>query len=161
MIEVRFHPKVRGISAAFVRKAVSAALKAEKAAGRPMSVYVTTNADIRRINKRFLKHDYATDVISFDLGSVGNGPDRSLQGELIVSADFARDYAKKNGISFREEVSRYFVHGTLHLLGYDDRKRADYVKMHKRQEQIIMSLRGARRATKQSLCPKIASLRSQ
>ena len=47
-------------------------------------------------------------------------------------------------IRFREELARYLVHGTLHLLGYDDKKKKDYKKMHKRQEQIIVSLRGTK-----------------
>lgn len=90
-----------------------------------MSVYVTTNADIREINRRFLKHDYATDVISFDTG------------DIVISSEFAKAYSNSHSIPFKEEVARYLVHGTLHLLGYDDRKPADYKKMHARQERIL------------------------
>ena len=145
MIEVQLHPSVRGISASSVQRTVQAALKAQRAADQSVSVYITTNREIRKMNKKYLKHDYATDVISFGLSDVvGNGHARSLRGQVlgdvVVSADFARAYAKKNGIAFREELARYLVHGTLHLLGYDDQKPADYKKMHKRQEEILKKI---------------------
>lgn len=131
MIEVRFHPKVRGISAAFVRRAIGVALETERAGKHDVSAYVTTDVEIRTINKKHLKHDYATDVLSF------RAAEDTFLGDVVVSADFARCYAVEHKIPFREELSRYLVHGTLHLLGYDDRKPSDYKKMHKRQEQIL------------------------
>ena len=123
MIEVRFE-KPAGVTAAWVRRIVSATLKAEKKA-IPMSVLVTGDRQIHAINKRFLKHDYATDVVSFDTG------------DLVVSADYAKKYAEEHGLPFREELARYLVHGTLHLLGYDDKKPTDYRRMHKRQEALL------------------------
>ena len=116
--------KPAGVTAAWVRRIVSATLKAEKKA-MPMSVLVTGDRQIRAINKLFLKHDYATDVVSFDTG------------DLVVSADYAKKYAKEHALPFREELARYLVHGTLHLLGYDDKKPADYRRMHKRQEALL------------------------
>lgn len=126
MTEAIFHAKA-GVSKAWVRRVVEKVLRAEKAR-RDISVLVTNDREIRRINKRFLRHDYATDVISFDTG------------DLVVSADTARRTAKALGIGAREELARYLVHGTLHLLGYDDKKKKDFVRMHKRQEQIVRSL---------------------
>lgn len=123
MIEVRFEKRA-GVTAAWVRGIVEKTLKAEKAK-KLMSVLVTGDRQIRRINKRFLKHDFATDVVSFDTG------------DLVVSADFAKRYAKQNGIPYKEELARYLVHGTLHLLGYDDKKTKDHARMHKRQEAIL------------------------
>ena len=130
MIEVRFHPRARGVSADFARRAVSAALRACRAKNRLISVYVTTDAEIRRINKKFLRHDFATDVLSFETG------------DIVVSADFARRYARAHAIPFREELARYLIHGTLHLLGYDDRKRSDREKMHRKQESILEKVMG-------------------
>ena len=136
MIEVRFHPRVRGLSAAFVRRAVSRTLAAERAPKKAVSVFVTTDADIRRLNKKFLKHDYATDVISFGLD------DGRVLGDIVVSADFARRWAKKLGLAFREELSRYLVHGTLHLLGWQDDTPRRRARMHERQESILRRFHG-------------------
>ena len=126
MIEVRFEKKA-GVTASWVRGIVEATLKAEKTK-KLMSVLVTGDAQIRRINKLFLKHDFATDVVSFDTG------------DLVVSADFAKRYAKQNSLPYKQELARYLVHGTLHLLGYDDRKKVDYERMHKRQEAILRKI---------------------
>lgn len=58
-------------------------------------------------------------------------------GDLVVSAEMARTFAKDLNIPFKQELARYLVHGTLHLLGYDDHKPVDYKKMHARQEWLL------------------------
>ena len=97
-----------------------------------MSVLLTGDREIRKINRRFLKHDFATDVVSFDTG------------DLVVSVEFAKRYARKNKIPYKQELARYLVHGTLHLLGYDDKKKKDHDRMHQRQEIILSRLNGRR-----------------
>ena len=143
-----------GVSKEWVRRVVEGTLRAEKTKGQ-ISVLITDNLSIRKINKRFLKHDYATDVISFDLAGVGGGvtPGARLKpgtwsnasdaptrvGDIVVSAERARRSAKELKIPYKQELARYLVHGTLHLLGYDDRKKKDHACMHDRQERIIAS----------------------
>lgn len=100
---------------------------------------MTDNRKIRQINKKFLKHDYATDVISF---GAGPGPESDYLGDLVVSVDMAKSFSKELKISFKEELARYLIHGTLHLLGYDDQKPADKKKMFSRQELILSKIYG-------------------
>jgi probable rRNA maturation factor len=95
-----------------------------------LSIAFVTNAAIRKINRRFLKHDFATDVISFPLGT-------DLVGELVISADYAAGEAAKRGIPAEEELLRYVAHGILHLLGYDDHAPADRKRMWARQEREL------------------------
>lgn len=97
---------------------------------RNLSVAFVTNAAIRKINRQFLKHDFATDVISFPLGT-------DLVGELVISAEFAVGEASLRGIPVEEELLRYVAHGILHLLGYDDHDPADKARMWKRQEREL------------------------
>ena len=97
---------------------------------RNLSVAFVTNAAIRKINRKFLKHDFATDVISFPLGT-------DLVGELVISAEYAVGEAKKRKIPVEEELLRYVAHGILHLLGYDDHAPADRARMWKRQEREL------------------------
>lgn len=113
------------IPEADVRRVAARLLK-----GRSLSIAFVTDAAIRRINRRFLGHDWATDVISFPL-------DSDLLGELVISAPYARAEARKRGIPEREELLRYVVHGILHLLGYDDRSPADRKRMWARQEREL------------------------
>ena len=130
MTEVLFQVKA-GVSKAWVCRVVEKALRSEKAK-KTISVLITDDRRIRKINRRFLQHDRATDVISFSTG------------DIVVSAETARRVAAERGIPFREELSRYLVHGTLHLLGYDDKKKKDFKRMHHRQEKILVSLRGTK-----------------
>ena len=123
MIEVLLRTEA-GVSKAWVRGIVERVLRAEKS-HLDLSILITNDREIRKINKHFLKHDYATDVISFDTG------------DLVVSVDTARRLAGELGVPFKEELARYLVHGTLHLLGYDDKKKKDFKKMHRRQEAIL------------------------
>jgi probable rRNA maturation factor len=104
-------------------------LKAERKNNYSVGVLLTGDRNIRKVNKKHLDHDHATDVISFELDQE--------QGDVLVSVDTARRYAQEHGLPFREEVARYLVHGTLHLLGYDDKKPALKKKMIRRQESIL------------------------
>lgn len=109
---------------------------ARRVAGRrSVSLAFVTNAAIRKINRKFLKHDFATDVISFPL-------DSDLLGELVISAEYAAGEAAKRKISVEEELLRYVAHGILHLLGYDDHRPADKARMWARQERELGKVLG-------------------
>jgi probable rRNA maturation factor len=133
LIDVRFEKRLpagkagAGVTAVWVRRIIAKTLKAERS-NKTIGVLVTGDRQIRRLNRRFLKHDYATDVISFETGDV------------VVSVDTARRVSRELGIPAKEELARYLVHGTLHLLGYDDKKREDLKKMRARQEKILKTL---------------------
>jgi probable rRNA maturation factor len=103
-----------------------------------LSIAFVTNAAIRKINRRFLKHDFATDVISFPL-------DSDLLGELVISAEYAVSEAAKRKIPVEEELLRYVAHGILHLLGYDDHRPADRARMWARQERELRKILASRR----------------
>lgn len=77
------------------------------------------------INQSFLKHDFYTDVITFDLSQTKN----EIEGEVYVSVDRIKDNAKQLGISFKEELHRVIFHGALHLCGYKDKKREEVNQM--------------------------------
>ena len=81
-----------------------------------VSVAVVNDPTIHELNRRYLEHDYPTDVLSFLLERDG----ASLDGEVVVSADTARRTAERLGWPAEHELLLYIVHGTLHLVGYDD-----------------------------------------
>lgn len=101
---------------------------------RNLSVAFVTNAEIRRVNRRFLKHDYPTDVLAFRL-------DPPLFGEVVVSAEYAAAEAGRRGIPVEEELLRYVAHGILHLLGYDDHDPREKARMWARQERELKRLK--------------------
>ena len=107
---------------------------ARRVAGRrSVSLAFVTNAAIRKINRRFLGHDWATDVVSFPLHT-------DLLGELVISTDYAQAEARARGIPVEEELVRYVVHGLLHLRGYDDHRPADRKRMWARQEREVRAV---------------------
>lgn len=140
-VDVRFETRVPGVSAAWVGRCVRLTLAAERAARAAVSVVVTDDRLMRALNKRSLKHDYTTDVLSFEADARGERAGSYL-GDVVVCAAYARRMAAELGIAFKEELARYLVHGTLHLLGYDDLREPARSRMHRRQEAILHGLLG-------------------
>lgn len=100
-----------------------------------LSLVFVDGREMRRLNRRWLHHDFDTDVLSFPLGG------DPLLGEIVISADFATREAARRRIAVVEELGRYVVHGVLHLAGYDDRAPADRRRMWAVQERYVESLR--------------------
>lgn len=116
---------------ASIKKLARAVLDGEKLADGGLSIAFVDRATMRRVNRRFLKHDFDTDVLAFPL-------DGNLVGELVISTDYAAKEAKARRIPVMEEVSRYVVHGILHLAGYDDHEPKSKARMWKKQEEYLM-----------------------
>lgn len=81
-----------------------------------VSLAVVDDPSIHDINRKFLDHDEPTDVISFALEEEPG----YLEGEIVASADTARRTAAELGIAPADELLLYVIHGSLHLVGYDD-----------------------------------------
>ncbi len=85
------------------------------------------------INNDFLQHDFYTDVITFDLSSTKT----ETKGEIYMSVDRIKENAKKEGVSFKEELHRVIFHGALHLCGYRDKKKEDKLIMRSMEEKYL------------------------
>jgi probable rRNA maturation factor len=85
------------------------------------------------INKDYLKHDFYTDVITFDLSSSKT----ETEGEVYLSVDRIKDNAKQLGVSFKEELHRVIFHGALHLCGYKDKSKTDETKMRSAENKYL------------------------
>ena len=86
--------------------------------------------------RRYLAHDYATDVLSFLLAE----EDDYREGEVVVSAETALREAPSYGWAATDELLLYVLHGTLHLLGYDDRAREDRAAMRDKERSYLLQL---------------------
>lgn len=82
------------------------------------------------INRRFLNHDFYTDIVSFNLAE-GAQP---IQGEVYISIIRVRENAIKYGVSFAEELNRVVFHGALHLCGYQDKTKKDAKLMRNKED---------------------------
>jgi probable rRNA maturation factor len=101
-----------------------------------VSIAVVDDPTIHALNIQYLQHDYPTDVLSFVLEE---SPQR-VEGELVVSADTAMREAREAGWSPLEELLLYVIHGTLHLVGYDDHEPTDQVDIYVAEAHYLQEL---------------------
>ncbi len=93
-----------------------------------INVILVNNKKIRQLNRDFLKRDRPTDVISFNLGDVG---------EIYLSTWTALERSKEYGWDVEFEIVRYALHGLLHILGYDHEEEKDAQKMEEKEEVYL------------------------
>ena len=86
-----------------------------------VSILLTGDKDIRRLNQEFRSIDQPTDVLSFPQNADEDPciPEEIILGDIAVSLDIAKAQAKEHGLDFKEEIILLLIHGILHLLGYD------------------------------------------
>jgi len=139
-IDIHTHPKFAGrIDRARLKRIAKKTLRAEKARAA-LTIYITTDAEIRKLNRQFHATDSATDVLAFS--AEPRYGERGYLGDVIISYDTAKRQACDAGWRIADELDLLMVHGILHLLGYDDvtpRKRA---RMWKRQAEILGRVAG-------------------
>ena len=105
---------------------------AETLTKKDIELLVVRNDEIRILNKEHRKIDKATDVLSFPLDyDFVNMP----LGSIVISTDFVEEKSKEYGHSFNEEFSLLFIHGILHLLGYDH--EVDNGEHRAKEEELI------------------------
>lgn len=101
-----------------------------------LEILLTNNERIHQLNRQFLEHDYATDVISFEMSRKrGN-----LEGCVAVSAEMANERCEEFHWSASEELTLYIIHGTLHLVGYDDHAPDDEEEMREMESHYLKML---------------------
>ncbi len=117
---------------AAIRKALRIVMREEIGREVDVSVALVDDRHIARLNERFLGHEGPTDVISFSLGE-----DAGVFGEIVISAERARDEARRRRLAPAGELLLYAVHGMLHLAGHDDATPAEARRMHRREAEIL------------------------
>jgi probable rRNA maturation factor len=128
-IETRFGRAVRRrtLTAFLAQAALALRLQGE------ISVLLTTDRDIRRLNRQFRHKDKATDVLSFPpLPAVGTSAQAA--GDLAVSVETAARQAEEAGHPLHAELQVLLLHGVLHLAGYDH--ESDAGKMARREAAL-------------------------
>ena len=92
------------------------------------NIIFVNNKRIQEINREFLGRDRPTDVISFNLGDVG---------EIYISAWVAEEKSREYRWDVYFELTRYALHGLLHILGYDHEKEEDARIMEQKEEKYL------------------------
>ena len=94
-----------------------------------------SDKSILEINRKYLNHDFYTDVVTFDLSSTHG----EILGDIYISVDRIRDNAKNLGLPVTTELYRVMFHGLLHLCGYND-KTENQRKLMRRKEDFYLDL---------------------
>jgi len=106
-----------------------------------VSLVLCGDAAIRKLNKRWRGFDKSTDVLSFPQleGEVAPQPPGAplVLGDVVISLPTAKRQAKEAGKALEEELALLWVHGLLHLLGYDHARKTDERKMFALQEKFF------------------------
>ena len=104
------------------------------------TLLLSNNKNIQKLNKIFRKKNNPTDILSFPLSKKVRISKQTYLGDIIISYNFINKPKSLKRKLFKEKVTKIFIHGFLHVLGFDHKKNKDYIKMLKEEEQIYKSI---------------------
>ncbi len=105
-----------------------------------LTLLLSNNRSIKKLNKKFRKRNKPTDVLSFPFESKIKIKNKIYLGDMVISYNFM-DKPKNQKVSlFKVKVIKTFIHGFLHLLGFDHIKSRDYKKMFREEQNIYQSV---------------------
>ena len=105
-----------------------------------LSLLLSNNKNIQRLNKVFRKKNKPTDILSFPTNKKIRISKQTYLGDIIISYNFMNKPQSLNKKVFNEKVIKIFIHGFLHLLGFEHKKNKDYSKMLKEEMQIYKTV---------------------
>lgn len=102
---------------------------------KEIELMICTNEDIKEYNYQYRNKNNFTDVLSFP---INENFEHSILGSIIISEDFIINNSKKYKHKIDDEIALLFIHGILHLLGYDH--EIDNGEMRKKEEELVLKL---------------------
>lgn len=110
------------------------AFRQEKEKLKQLNIVFCSDKFLLDINKKFLKHNFFTDVITFQY----NKKNTPIEGEIFISVETVKANSKKFGTAFKDELHRVMIHGVLHLCGYSDKTSAAKSLMQKSENKHLL-----------------------
>ncbi|MCX8024717.1 MAG: rRNA maturation RNase YbeY [Thermanaerothrix sp.] len=105
-----------------------------------LSIVISDNQELQRLNREFLGYDTPTDVLSFPLGEIDPDTQRPYAGDIIISWEKVVEQAQKSGHPIECELALLVIHGVLHLFGYDHATAEEKQTMWEIQGNILKAL---------------------
>tara|TARA_B100000795_G_C22605303_1_gene362891 strand:- start:61 stop:531 length:471 start_codon:yes stop_codon:yes gene_type:complete len=106
-----------------------------------LTILLSDNKNIKKLNKKFRNKNKPTDVLSFPSEKKLNIKNSNYLGDIAISYEFMNKPKNLNNSEFKSKVVKIFIHGFLHLLGYDHVKLKDFKKMLKEEEKIYKTIK--------------------
>jgi probable rRNA maturation factor len=126
--------------AAALKRAIHSALALAGADPGGLTLRLTDDNELRRLNADFAHADYVTDVLSFPNGDPDAEGVGTYFGDVVIALPVAAAHAKAAGHDVQAELILLAVHGTLHLFGHDHADAQSRAAMWQRQDQILADL---------------------
>ena len=117
-----------------IKKWISRVISLNKAKCTNLNIVFCSDEYLYSINKQHLKHDYYTDIITFDNSEQNGG---IIEADMYISIERVRDNAVSYSESFNRELYRVIIHGILHLLGYNDKTEEDLSLMRRKEDEYL------------------------
>jgi probable rRNA maturation factor len=106
-----------------------------------LTILLSNNKNIKKLNKKFRNKDKPTDVLSFPTEKKLNIKKSTYIGDIVISYEFMNKPKILSTLEFKNKVTKVFIHGFLHLLGYDHIKLKDFKKMIIEEEKIYKNVK--------------------
>ena len=105
------------------------------------TILLSNNRNIRKLNNIFRKKNKPTDILSFPLNQKTKISKNTYLGDIIISYNYVDKPRSQDLKLFKEKVTKIFIHGFLHLLGFDHKKNKDYSKMLREENFLLKSVK--------------------
>jgi len=139
-IDIQNLQNIKKIDKNKIIKCAERVLKAMSEEDGELSLVLVNDMYIRNLNWKYRRMDSATDVLAFPMRD-SRGLSGAILGDVVISVETAKREARKRKKDIQEELDLYFVHGILHLLGYDDEKPRARKRMKEKEREIFADLR--------------------
>ncbi|MDB9810909.1 rRNA maturation RNase YbeY [Candidatus Pelagibacter sp.] len=106
-----------------------------------LTILLSNNKNIQKLNRKFRGKNKPTDTLSFPFEKKFNIKKSSYLGDIIISYEFLQKPKVLDNLEFKKKLIKIFIHGFLHLLGYDHIKLKDFRKMAKEEEEIYANVK--------------------
>jgi probable rRNA maturation factor len=112
---------------------IAGIFKSEKIRLGSVHYIFCTDEFLLEMNNQYLRHNYFTDIITFNLAEKGD----PVAGEIYISVDRVVENARDLRLTFKEEILRVIFHGVLHLCGYGDKTKAQEKEMRRKEDYYL------------------------
>ena len=105
-----------------------------------LTLLLSNNKNIKILNKKFRKKNKHTDILSFPSGQKTKNLKKIYLGDIIISYNYMNKPKDLNNFEFKKKTIKIFIHGYLHLLGYDHINLKDYQIMYREEKKVFKSI---------------------
>ena len=105
-----------------------------------LTLLLSNNKNIKRLNKKFRNKNKSTDVLSFPFEKKLNIKESPYIGDIVISYEYMNKPKNLSALEFKSKVSKIFIHGFLHLLGYDHISLKDFEEMLVEERKIYKTI---------------------